>query len=98
MTDIILTYNIRGSIVFFKKVDYFTKYKWIVLLKNKTTKNLLDSFNMYYNPVNYSGTELENRNNKPKNNIELNFETTCNLQHQSSVNVFNWTVEDCLTK
>ena len=91
----------------FTMVDHFTKYGWIIPLKDKTAKNVLGAFKKCITTHNVlatlqtdNGTEFKNSITNQfwlERNIQHIFGTPYNPQHQGAVKAFNRTVQDFLT-
>ena len=88
-------------------VDHFTKYRWIVPLKDKKAENILIAFKKRFFTHNVplslqtdNGTEFKNSvltEFCKQKKIKQIFGTPYNPQHQGAVEVFNRTVKDFLT-
>ena len=91
----------------FTMVDHFTKYGWIVPLKDKKAENILIAFKKWVTTHNVplslqtdNGTEFKNSVLKEfckQKKIKQIFGTPYNPQHQGAVEAFNRTVQDFLT-
>ena len=91
----------------FTMVDQFIKYGWIILLKDKTTKNLLGTFKKWITTHNVLTTLQTDNEAEFKNsimnqfwlerNIQHIFETPYNPKHLGAVEAFNRTDQDLLT-
>ena len=88
-------------------VDHFTKYGWIVILKDKISLTVLRAFRKWITTHNAPMILQTNNRAKFKNkkinqfcferNVQRIYGVPYNPQHQGAVEAFNRTVQDFLT-